>query len=220
MIPGQPQPGPAPAPVISTLNRTGGDGNSLEPYIIAAFVASLIMMLVLLFYWGSVANREKNMAVSLAEKKQEYVALNSVENKIFEIKDLVTGLDVAYAAQVPFDKLLTLVEKTSTNTTKYQSVSISQEGVVTLAGSVSTYNDFAKLVKSFRGEPGDGASLTDQVKIASAAQSMVSTGSGETAGQAKETKFNLSFKIRPTLFTNPDLTAEVKKGLESSGSGL
>jgi len=195
-----------PATTVSTISRSKDASTSFLPYSIAALVVAVIGTVVILIQLTSVNAKEQQMSQALDEQKTVYNSLSDVADQVNQIDVLVKGLSQAYQAQVPFDKVLDLVEKTSYQPAVYDAVGIDQKGKVSLVGTVDRYNNFAQLVKAIKGQ-NDNDGITDEVNIDSASQGVSNVSTDGGTNEQVQTKFSINFQIKPDLFKDPTIFA-------------
>lgn len=183
-----------PAPVISTVQRDLDSGGSMLPFAIASLVIALLGAVVFGYRLLSLQAKTRDVTTQISQLTEQYNSLSDVKARVANISALAKGLEVVYAAQSPIADLINTVESTSFKPAVYSTVSIDKRGEVRISGTVPTYRDFAKVVKSFKGSEDGVAGVTDAVTIDSVSQS-VSSGEGESAEVS--TKFSISFIMRP-----------------------
>lgn len=192
-----------PAPVISTVNRSIEGGPSVMPYALAALAVAVLCAVVLGYRLLSLQAGLRDVTTQQDQLVAEYDSLSSIRQRVANVSALAKGLEVVYAAQAPIANLVNVIESTSYKPAKYDSVSIDKQGEVRISGSVSTYHEFAKLVKAFKGSEKDIEGVTKTVTIDSVGQS-VSTDEADAG--ATTTTFSISFILQPTITGDSEVT--------------
>lgn len=185
-----------PAPVISTVTRSVEGGSSVMPYALAALAVAVFCAVVLGYRLLSLQAGLRDVTTQQDQLVTEYDTLADIRQRVANVSALAKGLEVAYAAQTPIANLVNVIESTSYKPAKYDSVSIDKKGEVRISGSVSTYHEFAKLVKAFKGSENGLAGVTETVTIDSVGQS-VSTDEADAGTTI--TKFGISFMLQPAV---------------------
>lgn len=192
--------GPAPTP--SVLPQTSYQEESFFKYALIAFIVALVGVGVLGYRLLSLQSSLKDQTSQRQQLEAQYASLGDVKRRVADVQMIAKGLEVAYAAQSPIADLINVIEKTSYKPVKYQSVSVDKLGEVRLVGIVPSYQEFAKSLKAFKEGVDNTKPVTDTIKVDSVSQNSAGTAENRTV----ETKFSVSFKMKPTVLGKTEAT--------------
>lgn len=192
-----------PAPVISTVTRSVEGGSSVMPYALAALAVAVLCAAVLGYRLLSLQAGLRDVTTQQDQLVTEYDTLSDIRQRVANVSALAKGLEVAYAAQTPIANLVNVIESTSYKPAKYTSVSIDKKGEVRISGSVSTYFEFAKLVKAFKGSQNGITGVTKTVTIDSVGQNI---STDEADAGTTITQFSISFLLQPVVLGETEVT--------------
>ena len=195
----------APEPQVTTLQREAvGSKGSVVPYILGAAVISFVGLVIVAFRYGSLNNSIEQAQMKLTEVQSQYAQVQDYGERVNKLATVLAAFDEASAKQIAYNDVLTLLQNSTYKQAKIESLNIKDNGNVSISGSTSSYNDFAKLIKSIRGgRDNNPQGLTSSVTFGSVSQDFVKQLSDNVEVQVPATTFSISFNLKSDLFLDP-----------------
>ncbi len=207
----------SPQPQVTTLQRdVGGSKGSVVPYVIATAVISFIGLGIVGLRYSTLNSLIDQSKVKLEEVKGEYATVQEYGERVNRLATVLSALQEASSKQIAYNDVLQLVQNSAYTGAKIDSLNIKDTGNVAISGMTSTYNEFAKFVKSIRGGRDDNPQgLTSSVQFGSVAQDYIKKTDDDSETQVPATTFTISFTLKRDLFLNPaSFIRAATKGVE------